>query len=178
MNVQPYLQLLLLLLVVSAAINDLLSRRIPNRLLLAAWMCVLPLQVMSAAPGAALATSLAGALTGLAVFLPLYLMRGMAAGDVKLMATVGAFVDPASTFYIAMASWCAGGVMALLIIAFKGRLRTALANLGDLLRPLRMWVARIPAVAEPMRQPSVGSMPYGLAIAIGTLVWLATHAGP
>ena len=176
MNVQPYLELSLLLLVLFAAINDLVSRRIPNSLLLLAWLGVLPLQLLNSAPGAALAASLGGALTGLAIFLPLYLLRGMAAGDVKLMATVGAFVGPADAFSIAMLSWCAGGVMALLIIVATGRLRSACANVGDLLRPLLMRAARMPAAPEPMRQPSVGSMPYGVAIAAGTLtVILSRH---
>lgn len=176
MNVQPYLELSLLLLVLFAAINDLVSRRIPNSLLLLAWFGVLPLQLINNAPGSALAASLGGALTGLAIFLPLYLLRGMAAGDVKLMATVGAFVGPADAFSIAMLSWCAGGVMALLIIVATGRLRSACANVGDLLRPLLMRAARMPAALEPMRQPSVGSMPYGVAIAAGTLaVILSRH---
>jgi prepilin peptidase CpaA len=156
MNVQPYLELSLLLLVLFAAINDLVSRRIPNYLLLVAWVGVLPLQLLSADPAGGLAACLGGAVTGFAIFMPLYLLRGMAAGDVKLMATVGAFVGPADAFSIAMLSWCAGGVMALLIIVAKGRLRAAFANVGDLLRPLLMRAARMPAVDEPMRQPSVG----------------------
>jgi prepilin peptidase CpaA len=172
MNVQPYLELSLLLLVAAAAINDLVSRRIPNSLLLVGWLCVLPLHILSVAPGSALAASLGGTVTGFAIFLPLYLLRGMAAGDVKLMATVGAFVGPADAFSIAIMSWCAGGVMALLIIVARGRLRAAFANVGDLLRPLLMRAARMPAVTEPMRQPSVGSMPYGLAIAVGTIALL------
>jgi prepilin peptidase CpaA len=177
MNVQPCLDLILLLLVVTAAINDLVSRRIPNRFLLVGWLCALPLQMLGAAPGAALAACLGGALAGFAIFFPLYVMRGMAAGDVKLMATVGAFVGPATAFHIAMLSWCAGGVMALLIIVFQGRVRVAFANVGDLLRPLLMRAAKMPAVTEPMRQPSVGSMPYGLAIAVGTMVVLASRYG-
>jgi prepilin peptidase CpaA len=177
MNVQPYLELSLLLLVLLAAINDLVSRRIPNYLLLAGWLSVVPLQLMSAAPAGALAASLGGGLTGFAIFLPLYLLRGMAAGDVKLMATVGAFVGPADAFSIAVLSWCAGGVMALLIIVAKGRVRAAFANVGDLLRPLLMRAARMPAADQPMRQPSVGSMPYGLAIGLGTVAVLLGRHG-
>lgn len=175
MNAQPCLDLLLLVLVVSAAISDLAWRRIPNLLLLAGWLCVLPLSLLSTTPGAALAACAGGALAGFAIFLPLYLVRGMAAGDVKLMATVGAFVGPSTAFYIAMLSWCAGGVMALLMILFQRRLRVAFANVGDLLRPLLMRAARIPAVSEPMRQPSVGSMPYGLAIAVATMAVLGSR---
>jgi prepilin peptidase CpaA len=169
--VQPYLDLSLLLLVVAAAVNDLASRRIPNRLLLAGWVLALPLHALSAAPGAGLAGSLSGAAVGLLLFLPLYLMRGMAAGDVKLMATVGAFAGPALAFQIAILTWCVGGLMALAIIVAKGRVRSAFRNVLDLLLPLLMRVPGLPA-APTLRQPSVGSMPYGVAIAAGTVLVL------
>jgi prepilin peptidase CpaA len=173
MPVQPYLDLAVLLLVVSAAVQDLAARRIPNRLLLAGWLVALPLHALGASPGAALLASLGGAGAGFLLFLPLYLLRGMAAGDVKLMATVGAFVGPTSALEIAVLTWCAGGLMGLAIVLAKGRLRAALGNAADLLRPWLLRLAALPAPAAPMRQPSVGSMPYGVAIAAGTLLVLA-----
>jgi prepilin peptidase CpaA len=152
--------------------TDLARRRIPNKLLLAGWLAALPLLLVSPQPGAALAGALAGALCGLLVFLPLYLLRGMAAGDVKMMASVGLFVGPYDALQVAVIACCAGGVMAVAMIVWQGRIGTALANIGDLLRPLWMRALGMPAVAEPMRHPSVGNMPYGLAIAVATLVLL------
>lgn len=175
MPVQPYLDVGLLLLVVCAAVNDLAARRIPNRLLLAGLVAALALHALGPDPGAALAASLLGAATGLLVFLPLYALGGTAAGDVKLMAAVGAFVGAAEAFEIAMLAWCAGGLMALAIVLARGRLRRALANVGTLLRPLWRRAAGIPAVTEPLAAPSVGTMPYGLAIAAATLLALARH---
>jgi prepilin peptidase CpaA len=172
MPIQSYLDLCLLLLVVIAAINDLASRRIPNRLLLAAWALALPLHLLSPAPGSALLGALGGAAVGLLLFLPLYLLGGTAAGDVKLMATIGAFVGPAEAFHITMLAWCAGGAMALLLMIRHGRVRAALANTRALLRPLLMRAAGIPAAPEPAPAASVGSMPYGVAIALGTLAAL------
>jgi prepilin peptidase CpaA len=167
MPVQTCLELALLALVAGAAVSDLATRRIPNKLLLLALLAAIPLQ--SAA--GAVVPALLGLATGLLLFLPLYLLRGMAAGDVKLMATVGAFAGPAATFQIAILAWCAGGAMALVLLACRGRLRAALANLRSLLRPLLMRAAGMPALAEPAG-PSVGSMPYGLAIALGTIGFL------
>jgi prepilin peptidase CpaA len=167
------LDLSLLLLVVGAAVNDLASRRIPNRLLLAGALAALALHAGAAAPGAALLTALAGGALGLALFLPLYCLRGMAAGDVKLLATVGVFVGPATIFQIAVLSMCAGGVMALAVVIANGRWRAALVNVRSLLRPLWMRLLGLPLVAEPMPGPSVGNIPYGLAIAAGTLFTLA-----
>lgn len=173
MPLQIYLDLLLLLLVVLAAVNDLATRRIPNRLLLAGTVGAMALHLFSAAPLSALLSGVAGLATGLLVFLPLYCLRGMAAGDVKLMAAVGAFSAPMEVLHIAVLSVCAGGLMALLVVISKGRLRAALANVRSLLRPLLMRLAGFPAAPEPLPGPSVGSIPYGLAIASGTLLVMA-----
>lgn len=165
MVVAPYLDTLLLLLVSVAAINDLASRRIPNLLLLSGLVAALSLHAVSPDPGKALLSCLAGAAAGLAIFMPFYLLRGMAAGDVKMMATVGAFTGPAVALHIAILSWCAGGLMALAIIVCRRRVRTALANLWGILRPA---VLRLPAGPAGTRE-SAGSMPYGLAIAAATI---------
>ena len=122
MPATTWLDLLLLVLVVSAAVIDLAIRKIPNLLLLGGWLGALGLYGNVAMPGAAIGTALGGALIGFALFLPLYALRGMAAGDVKLMATVGLFLGP-------------------------------------------------PVPGTVPARKSVGSMPYGLAIALSTL-WL------
>ncbi|QOY94708.1 prepilin peptidase [Massilia sp. UMI-21] len=165
MLVAPYLDTLLLLLVAAAAINDLVSRRIPNLLLLSGLIGALVLHALSPEPGAALLACVGGAVLGLSLFLPFYLLRSMAAGDVKMMATVGAFTGPAVAFHIAIIAWCAGGVMALAIIVFRGRLRLALKNLSGILRNALL---RLPAGSQTVTE-SAGSMPYGVAIAAGTI---------
>lgn len=172
MHVETVLELVLLALVTAAALVDLAQRRIPNLLLLVGWVSALPLQLLSPHPAPALLAALTGAVFGFLLFLPLYLLRGMAAGDVKMMATVGLFIGPYDTLQVAVMAWCAGGVMALAIIVGKGQVRRAVANFGDLLRPMWMRARGVPAVAEPMRQPSVGGMPYGLAIAAATMILL------
>ncbi|HEX8477069.1 MAG TPA: prepilin peptidase [Telluria sp.] len=175
LSVQTVLEIVLLMMVTAAAMTDLARRRIPNILLLAGWVAALPLHLLSIQPGSALLGGLAGALCGLLVFLPLYLLRGMAAGDVKLMATVGLFVGPLEALQVAVIACCVGGAMAFAIILYTGRLGHAFSNVGDLLRPLWMRALGMPAVAEPMRHPSVGNMPYGLAIAVATIVLLYMH---
>ena len=174
MPIEQYLTVTLLLLVSIAALSDLATRRIPNRLLLAGLAGVLVLRLLSANPGSSLLAALGGMGLGLAMFLPFYLLRGMAAGDVKMMAVVGAFAGPDDAVQIAVLSWCAGGVMALLLVLLRGRLRLVLANLGSILRG-----ATTPAadMSGPPGHTSAGSMPYGVAIAVGTVVVLARHYG-
>lgn len=176
MIVTPYLDTLLLLMVVASAIIDLTSRRIPNRLLLAGVTGALCLHLVSAMPVAGLLAWLGGMATGLGVFLPFYLIRGMAAGDVKMMAAVGAFTGPSEVVRIAILAWCAGGVMALAIIVCKGRLRLALSNLWAMLRAMTLRLPAGPAPGTPAKV-SAGSMPYGVAIAAGTISILAGRYG-
>lgn len=172
MAVETVLELVLLVLVIGAAAVDLVQRRIPNLWLLVAWVAALPLLLMSPQPSSAMLGALLGAGFGFLLFLPLYLLRGMAAGDVKLMATVGLFVGPCDALQVAAIAWCVGGVMALAMIATKGLVRRAFANIGALLGPLWLRAPGAPTLAQPMRQPSVGGLPYGLAIAVATLILL------
>jgi prepilin peptidase CpaA len=157
-----------------AAVNDLATRRIPNRLLLASLACALLLRVLSAHPGSSLLAAFGGMGTGLALFLPFYILRGMAAGDVKMIAVVGAFTSPGEVFEIAVLSWCAGGAMALVLVLVNRRLGLVVGNLGHMLRG-----AMTPGmgIAAPTGQASAGSMPYGVAIALGTIVFLVRQYG-
>lgn len=174
MPTELYLQLVLLLLVSVAAINDIATRRIPNRLLLVGLACALALHVFSADPGRSLLAAIEGMGIGFLIFLPFYLLRGMAAGDVKLMAVVGAFTGPGYAFEIALLTWCVGGLMALVTILLRGRSRLALDNLRRMLLGVLSGRA---GLAAPPPQTSAGSMPYGLAIAAGTVVVLVRHYG-
>jgi len=175
MPVQTWLDLMLLVLVVSAAITDLAFRKIPNLLLLAAWCGVFGLHLSGATPAGSAAAALGGAATGFAMFIPLYALRGMAAGDVKLMATVGLFFGAGQTAYACILAWCFGGVMALAIILATGRWQLAWAGVRRLCTallpvPLLAWLGVGPAPQQVEGQ-SAGSMPYGLAIALSAL-WL------
>jgi prepilin peptidase CpaA len=176
MAVPPLLELLLLLLVGLAAASDLATRRIPNRLLLAGALGALAGHLCSAFPLQSCLTGLAGAGTGLLLFLPLYLLRGMAAGDVKLMATVGAFGAPLEAVQIALVAMLAGGALSLAVVLVRGRLPALVANLRSLLLPALL---RVPGA--PMAGASVGAIPYGVAIAAGAVYVIAqrySHALP
>ena len=173
MPTEQYREMALLLLVSVAAVNDLTTRRIPNRLLLAGLACALLLHGLSAEPVTSLLSGFGGMGVGLAMFLPFYLVRGMAAGDVKMMAVIGFFTGPAEAFEIAVFTWCAGGVMALALVLLRGRLQLALANIG------RLVFGAIPAKTRRALavSHSSGSLPYGVAIAAGTLMVLLRHYG-
>ena len=168
----PYVDLSLLTMLFLACIYDLAQRRIPNRLLAAGLSAALVLHLVLFPAVALLSGFLAGAAVGLIMFLPLYIARTMAAGDVKLMAAVGAFTGPGLAFEIGLAAYAAGGLMALLIVLANGQARAAAANLAAILKPLLLRLAGVPLVPGGAHHATVGGMPYALAITAGTLMML------
>ena len=79
------------LLLAIACIWDLRTRRIPNALTLPAAALALVFHLVSGGWSAA-GTSLGGWLLGAALFFPMFALRGMGAGDVKLFAAAGAWL--------------------------------------------------------------------------------------
>ena len=168
------IELVLICLVAQAGVTDLAVRKIPNVLVLTGFVLALILHLLQGVHWTPLLTWMAGALAGFFLFLPLYLLRGMAAGDVKLMAMVGAFVGPLAALQIGLLVFLIGGLMALAMLAYRGRLRDGWRNLFTLCRPTVMCLLGVPLLPEPLPHgASVGDMPYGLAIAAGTLLLLA-----
>ena len=162
-------EIILMCLVTQAAVTDLAMRKIPNILIVCGLLLALALPLLAGRPGAAFAPWLAGTLAGFFLFLPLYLLRGMAAGDVKLMAMVGAFVGPAAALRVGMLAYLIGGVMALLLLLRSGRWREGWRNIAVICRPLWWRLLGVPlASVPPTPATSVGGIPYGVAIALGT----------
>jgi prepilin peptidase CpaA len=169
----PHTAVLIGLLVV-AAWSDCRSHRIPNLLVFGGAILGLGLNwFFPQVPGLGLLWALKGLLLGLALLLPLYLLRAMGAGDVKLMAMVGAFVGFPSIFYAVLGTFLAGGAMAVAYALSKGALRATLTNVLALFQVAALSTA---CGAKPSltldSKDSVGKLPYGVAIAVGTIGYL------
>src|SRR4051812_28866469 len=91
-------QILLGILVLVAAGYDIRYRRIPNWLVLAGIVTGFAWNVSSGWSG--LGHAAAGFGLGFALYFPLYLLRARGAGDVKLLAAVGAIVGPANCLWV------------------------------------------------------------------------------
>jgi len=171
------IETILICLVAQAAVTDLAVRKIPNVLVLSGLLLALVLYLLAGPRWAPVTQWMAGSLAGFFLFLPWYLVRGMAAGDVKLMAMVGAFTGPLGALQVAVATWMIGGVMGLLMLLWSGRWREGWRNLCTLCRPLLWRAVGMPLVPEPLPPgASVGGMPYGVAIALATVAFVAsTH---
>ena len=157
--------LLLAALVITAAAFDLRTRRIPN------WLCAAGF-LLGLFGGAR--EALLGAGLALLIYVPLFALRAVGGGDVKLMAAVGSIAGPASWLAIFLITAIAGGLIALVLIAMKGRFRRTLRNLRIVVTELAHL--RAPHAAEPELDVSSGRglrLPHGCTIAAGTLIYLA-----
>lgn len=118
-----------------------------------------------------------GAGYGLLMLLPLYWLRVMGAGDVKLVAMVGAFVGSVSIVGVVLAAFIAGGLMALAVALRRGVLVVMLRNVWLILMDglVRAGAGQLSRVEKP--SVSVGDLPYGVAIAVGTAAYLLWQRG-
>src|SRR2546426_6635098 len=113
-----------------AAVFDGRTHRIPNWLvLLGAVACIAGQLIQPALLPFGIAGALKGIGVGFALLLPLYLLRATGAGDVKLMAMVGAYLGPWGVTSAALLSFIGRGVLALAGALAKGVLGQLLANL-------------------------------------------------
>ncbi|MGY8904556.1 MAG: A24 family peptidase [Burkholderiales bacterium] len=170
----------LMLFVVIALITDVRQRRIPNALVVAA-LCVGVLVnglgpeafgrsagLFTYAPGAlGIKGALLGALLGMVVFLPFYALSAMGAGDVKLMASIGSFVGPATLLNLALFVLLMGGVLSVMRMVWKGNSKEVLGNVGATLLPSLSATGKR---FDPATQ-STDRMPYVLAVAAGMLTY-------
>jgi prepilin peptidase CpaA len=167
------IQILAAVLVLVAGATDLHSRRIPNWLNLAGIAAGFAAN-WSAAGASGLWTSFSGLLLGFGVYFALYALRAMGAGDVKLMAALGAIVGPGDWFKIFLATAIAGGVIAVAMMIWTGRVKETLANtffiVGELIH-LRPPFER--GKHLDVKNSNALRMPHGVAIAAGTLACLA-----
>ncbi|UVJ44281.1 prepilin peptidase [Pseudomonas sp. LS1212] len=165
MSVESLLGIVVLIALLGiTVVSDLRHHRIPNVLILLGLGLGLAGQAYSSEK-IGLGYGLLGVLIGFAIFLPMYVLGGMAAGDVKLMAMVGAFLTPHDALWAALFSLIAGGLCGFLIVLVRGQVQQTLGRYWLMLK-LRAYLA--PVADEVAGKP----FPYSVAILSGTLISL------
>ena len=172
----PPAHALLAVVVCTAAVIDWRTMRLPNWLTAGAMALGLFVNVFWPAPGMSAWWALAGLGAGLACTLPFYVLRVMGAGDVKLVAAVGAFLGVPSVFGAVVCTFIAGGIAAVAFAIWRRAFKRLAVNVNQAAQGL--FYAALGGVHAGAILPlgSVGKLPYGLAICAGTLTWLALPA--
>ena len=166
----PATTAVVLLAVLALAVReDLVRHRIPNALNLVGLGLGLFLAALAGGLDGGLWAG-AGAAVGCAALLPFYLMRGMGAGDVKLMAAVGAFLGPVDAFLAAAFALVAGAILAVVVVAWRlARSRAAISGAPTGPGPAVAWTL---TMAPGLRAER---FPYAVAIGLGAIsaLWLS-----
>jgi prepilin peptidase CpaA len=161
---------------VVAAVIDGLQLRVPNwitfPMIAGGWIYGAAFSPYAGWEG--LFFSLVGTAVGLAVLLPPYAIGGMGAGDVKLMAGVGAWMGGTVTLYAFAVSALTGGVIAVAMVLSRGAWSKHKNQFWSILNEIATvkdpeTLAQIAAE----RKPRMFLLPYGIPIAIGSITYFA-----
>lgn len=163
---------------VVAAVIDGLQLKVPNwityPMILSGWVYSAAFSPYAGWEG--LGYTLMGTVVGLALLLPAYAIGGMGAGDVKLLAGVGAWMWPTVTFFAFAVSAVVGGVIAVGMVLWtktwdkhKNQFWFILNEIATVKDPEKL------AEIAAERKPKMFLLPYGIPIAIGSIAYFAWH---
>ena len=118
--------------------------------------------------------SLLGTFVGMMLLLVLRNMGGMGAGDVKLLAGVGAWLGTVTTLYAFAATAIVGAVMAIAMVACSGNW---FKHYAMMLQIIQEWTTirqpgKLAEIARE-RKPRMMLLPYGIPMAIGSIMYFA-----
>ena len=167
----------LMALVLAAAFIDCRTRRIPNKLVLFGVAFGIAYNIaFPPFPKAGVLWPLQGLGLGFIAFVPFYALGVMGAGDVKLMAMVGAFLGPLDLVWVILCTLIAGGALSVLWSLVTGKAGRMFRNLAQLSQ--QALFSALSGIRPSLRLDdgaSVGKLPYAVAIAFGTIGYLILH---
>jgi len=169
----PVFQFLVALIVLTAGYFDLRYRRVPNWLTGTGVLCGIALNTFLLQTQGLL-FSLKGLGIAMLIYFPLYMLRGMGAGDVKLMAAVGSIVGLWDWIGILVCTAVFGGIAAIILVTTKGRFRKTFQNMWMILVSLGHRQAPYQTSPElDVANERAIRLPHAVVIAVGALCFLA-----
>jgi prepilin peptidase CpaA len=170
-------RILLLALVLAAAVYDVRYRRIPNWLSIGGALLAIALNTYLGAPDFGLWFALKGLALGFGIYLVLYALRAMGAGDVKLMGAVGAVVGWHDWIGVFLLTALIGGLAAIILALVRKRLGETFWNLGFILSELKSGRPAYLGKEElDVKSPKALGLPHGAIIAVAAIVFLGLAA--
>jgi prepilin peptidase CpaA len=164
---------LILVSATTAGYFDFRWRRIPNWLVCATIGLSLLWHTLSAG-WSGLLLSAVGLLAGVALLLPLFLLRGMGAGDVKFFGAIGAAVTYKHILTVFVIAALIAGAMALFRVVVARAFVATLANIVDILN--RFLHGRFgPHPVAGLANENALAIPFGVSLAAAA--WLFVLLG-
>ncbi len=145
----------------AAAVMDVRTRRIPNALVIALFVCGFVLSVLAGWQSVAACIGIAAAVLVAGSFA--FSLRIIGGGDVKLLAAAAATLGYHAAAGFILYTLLCGGIIAVVYSAMRGRLRATFANVQTIALPMFAGI-------KPERLSGGTPMPYALAIFAGALV--------
>lgn len=163
---------LVVVILALASLSDIFSRRIPNYL--SVFLVISGFMLYTLTSGVeGMLFSLKGMGLGFVILFIPYLFGGMGAGDVKLMAGVGAALGPWQALMALLFTSLLGGIFAIFIIVAGDNIKETFKNLF-----VSIWLILSGAGILPLKagleQKKKTKVPYGFVIACGTvasMIW-------
>ncbi len=157
-----------LLLAILAGYLDWRSRRIPNWLTVPALALGIGLNIVIHGWHGTVA-ALEGTGLGLGLLLPFVLLRGLGAGDWKLMGALGALLGPVGITLVLLVSIFVSGLMAVVEMVRQNRTKETFVNLWVLVHATFTFGVR-PPTAITLDNPKLMTLPFGIAVAMATVL--------
>lgn len=174
------IEVVLLGLVIGAAVYDIRYRRIPNWLTLLGVILGLALNawlVSDGQPFPGLLFSLKGLALGFGFYFFLYAIHAMGAGDVKLMAAVGALVGWQDWFGIFLVTAILGGITGMLLVLARKRLKHTFFNMAFIMSEMKSGrSAHLGREELDVKSSKALRQPHGAIIALGTILFVGLAA--
>lgn len=160
------IDILLVIILVICLITDLKERKIYNKIIFPSLIIAFILNLLLSS-WSGLLSSITGFFVGLGILLIPYLMGGMGAGDVKLLALIGAIKGTSFVLYTSVYMALLGGIIAIGILLYRKEFFKKIQSVLFFLIG-RRYGMKIHLDLE--KDPMKAMYPYGVAITGGAFV--------
>lgn len=168
-----FFNITLVIILMICIITDIKERKIYNKVIFPSLILALIAQlIVNGLDG--LLFGVIGFLVGFFLLLIPYVMGGMGAGDVKLLALIGALKGPAFVVTTAIYMAVIGGIIALGILLFRKGVWNRLASITYAVAGFKSGI-KIPLSFN--KESMQTTYPYGVAIAGGAIISLVLKSG-